>query len=187
MATDDEAGMHYFEKNRVEHKVTDLYYSLNFELTKVSDSKASTLILISGQSILITAFLLANLIGEPKVIPIVIGFAISVVFNVCTIFFALSALRPRTFQATSTALQPLYSRIMQRTSDQFVEEFLKFHYLTQEENDKHYAEVIYEVASILQKKMKYVNNGTRLFFFGVGILATSIFILVIQLFILNPI
>ncbi|NVM28960.1 MAG: hypothetical protein HWN65_08950 [Candidatus Helarchaeota archaeon] len=187
MSKDKKPEFEILSKDRIDHKVTDLYYSLNFELTKVSDSKASTLIIISGQSILITAFLLANLIGEPNVIPIVVGFAVSVVFNVCTIFFSISALRPRTFQATSTALQPLYSHITKHTREQFIKEFLKFHYLSKEENDKHFAEVIYEVASILEKKMRRVHMATRLFFIGVGILAASIFILVVQLFVLNPI
>ena len=186
MSNEKSREFEFFEKARIEHKVTDLYYSLNFELTKVSDSKASTLVVISGQSILITAFLLANVIGETGVLSIVLGFSISVVFNVAAIFLALSALRPRTFKEGSSALQPLYSEITSRARDEFVEEFLKLHYLSKEENDKHYAELIYEVASILQKKMYRVSWGTRLFFVGVGVLAISIFVLVIQLFIFAP-
>jgi hypothetical protein len=186
MSKDNPREFEFFEKTRFEHKVSDLYYSLNFELTKVSDSKASTLVIISGQSILITAFLLANIIGEAGVLPIVLGFSISVVFNVGTIFLALSALRPRTFKEGSSALQPLYSNITSHAREDFVEEFLKLHYLPKEENDKQYAELIYEVASILQKKMNRVSWGTRLFFVGVGILAVSIFVLVIQLFIFSP-
>ncbi|MHA1321770.1 MAG: Pycsar system effector family protein [Candidatus Helarchaeota archaeon] len=168
-----------------EHKVTDLYYSLNFELTRISDSKASTLIIIAGQSILITAFLLANIINlSENVIPIAIGFGLSVIFNVISISFAISALRPRTFSATTKTLQPLYSHIMRHTREQFITEFLNFHYLTKEKNDRHYAEIIYEIATILNTKMRYVFLGTRFLFFGIGILAVSIFILIIEIFLI---
>ena len=57
------------------NKLSDLYYSFNFSLTKISDSKASTLIMISGQSILITAFLLANVIAIKNAMPIAFGFS----------------------------------------------------------------------------------------------------------------
>ncbi|NVM53193.1 MAG: hypothetical protein HWN66_05780 [Candidatus Helarchaeota archaeon] len=170
-------------ENKVDHKVTDLYYTLNFELTRISDSKASTLILIAGQSILITAFLLANIINlEANVMPIAFGFSISVIFNVIAITFGILALRPRTFQATTRTLQPLYSHITQHTRDQFIQEFLKLHNLSKEENDRHYAEIIYQIATILQKKMRYVFYGTRLLFFAIGALAISIFILVFEIF-----
>lgn len=171
-------------RNRVEHKVTDLYYSLNFELTRISDSKASTLIIIAGQSILITAFLLANIINlEANVLAIALGFALSVVFNVIAISFAISALRPRTFQATLKTLQPLYSHITHHTREEFIKEFLKLHYMSKEENDEHYADIIYQIATILTKKMRYVFYGIRFLFFGIGALAISIFILVFEIFV----
>jgi len=183
MVEEDFSDLKILDKNRVEHKVTDLYYTLNFELTKISDSKASTLVVIAGQSILITAFLLANILKLENAAPIAIGFAISVIFNVVAIFFAISALRPRSFQEASSTLQPLYTNITKHTQASFIKEFLKLHYLSKEENDKHYAEIIYHVATILRKKMQYVDYGTRLFFIGVGALAISIFILVFLIFI----
>ena len=178
--------MTILDNNSVDHKITDLYYSLNFELTKISDSKASTLIVISGQSILITAFLLANILSISGAAPIAIGFAISVVFNTSAVYFALSALRPRTFRDPSTSLQPLYTHIVKHTRDEFIKEFTKLHHLSKEENDRHYAELIYHISSILEKKMRYVNIGTRLFLIGIAALIISIFILVFQVFLVAP-
>lgn len=183
MSKDKKPDFEILSKDRVEHKVTDLYYSLNFELTRISDSKASTLIIIAGQSILITAFLLANILNlEANVIPIAIGFAFSVIFNVIAISFAISALRPRTFQATLKTLQPLYTHITRHTREEFIKEFLKLQYMSKEENDEHYADIIYQIATILRKKMRYVFYGTWLLFFGIGTLAISIFILVFEVF-----
>ncbi|MHA1277249.1 MAG: Pycsar system effector family protein [Candidatus Helarchaeota archaeon] len=176
--------MTILDHNSVDHKITDLYFSLNFDLIKVSDSKASTLIVISGQSILITAFLLANILGFPNVSSIAIGFAISVVFNTTAVYFALSALQPRTFQEPSTSLQPLYTHIVKRTRDQFIKEFIILHHLSKEKNDRHYAELIYHISSILHKKMRYVHIGTRLFVVGIFALVISIFTLVVQVFLI---
>ncbi len=167
-----------------DHRVTDLYYSLNFDLIKVSDSKASTIVVISGQSILITAFLLANILGEAGVDIIAIGFSLSIIFNVVAVFFALSALQPRSFQETSSTLQPLYTSITKHTREKFIEEFLKLSQEPKEENDRHFAEIIYQISSILEKKMHRVFIATRIFFFGIGVLVVSIFILVFEIFIL---
>jgi len=161
-----------------DHKITDLYYSFNFELTKISDSKASTLIMISGQSILITAFLLANIIHQPNVVPVAIGFSLSIIFNVLTISFAIAALRPRTFKQSL-----FYKYITEHTKEEFINEFTKFQQLSKEENDKHYAELIYHISTILTKKMRYVLWGSIILFIGIGLLAISIFILVFQIFI----
>ncbi|MHA1650580.1 MAG: hypothetical protein ACTSYB_10345, partial [Candidatus Helarchaeota archaeon] len=115
MSEEDIPDLKILDKGFAEHKITDLYFSLNFDLIKVSDSKASTLTVICGQSVLITAFFLANIIKLEDIAPIAIGFSISVIFNVAAIYFALSALRPRTFQESSTALQPLYTHITRHT------------------------------------------------------------------------
>ena len=155
------------------NKLSDLYYSFNFELTKISDSKASTLIMISGQSILITAFLLANVIGLPDTMPISFGFSISVIFNVIAIYFAIAALRPRTFKQSI-----FYTKIATQTREEFITEFRKLQNLSKEENDKHFADLIYHISRILTTKMKYVLISSIIFFIGVGILAISIFILV---------
>lgn len=172
------------KNNGPAHKITDLYYSLNFDLIKVSDSKASTVVVISGQSILITAFLLANIIKVEGVLCIAIGFCLSVVFNAIAVYLALSALRPRTFQESETAVQPLYSYIVKHTRKEFIDEFLKLQTLPKTENDRHYAELIYHISDILQKKMKLVRNATRFFFIGIGILVASIFILVFDVFLI---
>ncbi len=159
------------------NKLSDLYYSFNFELTKISDSKASTLVMISGQSILITAFLLANVINIPNTMPIAFGFSISVIFNVIAIYFAISALRPRTFKQTL-----FYTYIATHTKEEFISEFRNIQNLTKEENDKHYADLIYHISRILTVKMKYVLISSIIFFIGVGILAISIFTLVFEVF-----
>jgi hypothetical protein len=166
------------DKPKSDHKITDLYYSFNFELTKISDSKASTLIMISGQSILITAFLLANILKMDNVTPIAIGFSLSVIFNVLTISFAIAALRPRTFKQSL-----FYKYITEHTKEEFISEFTKFQHLSKEENDEHYAELVYHISSILTKKMKYVLWGSIILFLGIGLLAVSIFILAFQIFI----
>jgi len=184
MTEENIPGLEIIDKDKADHKVADLYYTLNFELTKISDSKASTLVVIAGQSILITAFLLASTFSLGyKAIYIVIGFGLSVIFNVIAIFLAILALRPRTFQETSSTLQPLYTYITRRTKEEFINEFLKLNNLTREANDRHYAEIIYQISTILQKKMRYVHLAARLFFVGIGLLAISIFILIIEIFI----
>lgn len=166
------------DRPKSDHKITDLYYSFNFELTKISDSKASTLIMISGQSVLITAFLLANLFNKGNVSSIAIGFALSVIFNVITITFAIAALRPRTFKQSL-----FYKYITEHTKEEFISEFTKFQQLSKEENDEHYAELIYHISTILTKKMRYILWGSVTLFIGIGLLAISIFILVFQLLI----
>ena len=180
MSDEKKIDFNLIDKKKNDHRISDLYYSFNFELTKISDSKASTLIMVSGQSILITAFLLANVISRADAMIIAVGFSFSVIFNVIAIFFAISALRPRTFKEGL-----FYTAISKHTKEEFVNEFINFQYLSKEENDKHYAELIYHISTILSKKMRYVHIGAIIFFIGVGLLAISIFILVFQSFFLN--
>jgi hypothetical protein len=176
MSEENSPNIQTNDKPKSDHKITDLYYSFNFELTKISDSKASTLIMISGQSILITAFLLANIIDQPNAAPIAIGFSLSVIFNVLAISLAIAALRPRTFKQGL-----FYTYITDHTKEEFISEFTKFQQLSKEENDKHYAELIYHISTILTKKMRYVLWGSIILFIGIGLLAISIFILVFQI------
>ncbi|MDD1778379.1 MAG: DUF5706 domain-containing protein, partial [Candidatus Helarchaeota archaeon] len=149
----------------------------NFSLTKISDSKASTLVMISGQSILITAFLLANVIAIENAMPIALGFSISVIFNVIAIYFAISALWPRTFRQSI-----FYTKIATQTREEFINEFRNLQNLSKEENDRHYADLIYHISKILSIKMKYVQISSIIFFIGVGVLAISIFVLVFEVF-----
>ena len=160
-----------------EHQVVEKFYSLNFDLIKVSDTKASTLAAISGQSILIVAFLLGNLIFSRAFdISIALIFFISVIFNVSTLIFCVLALTPRKFLKSEQPgrLQPLYSEIIKYTKAEFIKKLKDFVGAPKSEDFERYAEICYNIAYILKKKMRYVSYATFLFVIGMVMLSIAI-------------
>jgi hypothetical protein len=162
-----------------EHQVLEKFYSLNFDLIKVSDSKASTLAAISGQSILIVAFLLGNLIFSGNFdLYTAIFFLISVIFNVASLILCIASLTPRKFKKSDT-LQPIYSSITAISKSEFLKNLQEFVESPRSEDLIQYGEICYNIAFILKKKMKYVSYATYLFVIGMATLAISIVFLIV--------
>ncbi|MBD3226751.1 MAG: hypothetical protein GF329_01060 [Candidatus Lokiarchaeota archaeon] len=164
-----------------EHQVLEKFYSLNFDLIKVSDSKASTLAAISGQSILIVAFLLGNMIFSEKFDFYTSSFfLVSIVFNIMTLMLCVASLTPRKFKKSDN-IQPIYSSIMKYSYKEFISKLEEFVESPRSEDLVQYGDICYNIALILKKKMRYVSYATYLFVIGMATLAVAISFLIFSI------